>query len=63
MSSATKAGKAHTDELQTGTIRMTVIRMSRPLLKVANGASSEIPAGLKRLFIQPGRAPCLRKLD
>jgi hypothetical protein len=61
MNVATKAGKALTDELQTGITRKTGMTTSGPSLQAVNDASTGIPTVLKRLFTRPGRAHYLRK--
>jgi len=58
---ATRAGKALIDEWRTGIIRTIAIRTSRNLLQAVIDVNSVTLIVWRKLYAQPGRAPCLRR--
>jgi len=58
---AIRAGKALIDELQTGIIRTIAIRTSRNSLQAVIGVNSVTLVVWRKLCVQPGRVPCLRR--
>jgi len=58
---AIRVRKALTDELQTSIIRTIAIRTSRNLLQAVIGVNSITLIVWRKLCVQLGRAPCLRR--